>query len=625
MEKSNLRLQIVNESKFLTYGISADKDYYKYYTKNYNKLLDIKNSLRLLGFDLRLRKVKPSNGRIQYDYYTKPLLKLFPSWSTYTNGKLAMGSISVPILDIHAIIKNHFFRKYKKSSTSRKIKDVSPRLDSYDQKILETFHEKNFLTLGTWSLPQRKHSDILCIDIDESNGLEYFGKLKKLLGAKELLLEKSPLGRVHCYFKCTEILTNSDLSKIQKVLKTKITDNLDVRTFDNNMRLPSSHSYRCGRILNGKFKPYKKENWYKIVKLLYPTIEMVNASLLKIESVKVETVLPTLESPYIRNSSKIPTFTQNSKDNAFNNLMTGFPFGLATRNYTTSRICSFALLQGFTFDEFFQAVLNNNDGSSKDIMSWSPEQHKKSCQHTWDSMSKKFKPEFAVSSIELDPDYFCSNLEYIKNPKLKKAIKQLHYKIFHNHIKKHVLSDNVKFHIYEEYNRALLILLKEIIGFILFDEKNKRSWNKNSGIKYYKFLEISIGYQFSRSYLSKLKKNYNISIDIRKLFNVIINDSIFKQYFSNTRGYCNIKGSNHCKQFLLKFKDRFLSLEGNIIYNINKYLGIVKRGKELIVKRVIDSSPFNYNMCQLDLENISCEPKINRIFNKGSPLVDSYG
>ena len=83
---------------------------------------------------------------------------------------------------------------------------------------------------------------------------------------------------------------------------------------------------------------------------------------------------------------------------------------------------------------------------------------------------------------------------------------------------------------------------------------------------------------------NKLKKHYNLKIDVNKIFRILSEHSIFSQIYNNTLGWNYNPKHSYCKQFELKQINKEKNIKDNIKANINIIINIIKKTYEVLFK-----------------------------------------
>jgi hypothetical protein len=561
-----------DKTKIIDFGGCQNNNNLKTYIKEV-KGKSIIQAFKKLGFDTSLYNINFSRGCVKFNSFSKEEIILKKSWINYTkgkNGKYPIGNVD------NALIKA-VTAKYGTTSTSSNIEkhDLDPSLN-------ETFCLANSLI----ALPQRENSKVLYFDIDLENGMEYFHKLKKDFNdAKEMLVEVSPLGRVHAAWRTNKKLSQKDLILIEQNINEKYETNgkIELRSFSQVMRLPSSYQYKT---LNSNGKEfYENEDWiYPILKRKYST---VNVDTLIVD--KQSSIECTKQVPIGLRKKKIKSSIDTIEEKKYK-LFTGFPFGDGTRYRTTFKIVSRALYCGFDENIAHEAVLANNNGTSKDLAKWTPAESFNYTLGVYQMMQKNFNPQNTSQAYNYDPDKFISNLPLLEGIEIPDDLFELMYQEL---FRKRIISRKAKDWVKEEYKRALSLLFKEMLGKLIYENKNPREINSESKMFSFKFKQTQIGVTFPvEKYLRKMKKHYGIKIDIRRLFKFLSNHTLFSQYNHNGLGWCFNSLFSYCKQYVLKYTDKEIdtnNIEDLINININTYYNSLVEKK----KR------YNNHICQV--------------------------
>lgn len=396
-----------------------------------------------------------------------------------------------------------------------------------------------------WGSSLKQESDIIVFDIDchKGNTLQSYQELMSLIDyfKEYIYLEKSYEGGFHLYIKLNAKYDMIAKRKLFENIKKEI--NLECTELPSRVRFPFSYHYEpCDK----DFETFNPVDSMDIIKHNY---DNQHGYIIK-ELKEDKKVIPIISAIYERTrQSKIKHITPDEFLN-----ITDIVIYEGYRNEPMLQICRISNFNNWTREETLH-VIRNLDNGSKDLSKWGDTKLLKVIE-TMKNKSTIYYQE----SISTKPETFISNIDYV--PTVLKT--NIENKQFIDNI-----ITNCNYRITELNRYKFTIILKEMIGAILYDCKNNRITINDKNNKYI------IGKQFSAQYAILMKKYYPefSSTDVHGIIKSILKDSgLFTQYKSNIRGWSfnpNFKEGNFCKQYdFINNKKHILFKDINIVLYI---------------------------------------------------------
>ena len=375
------------------------------------------------------------------------------------------------------------------------------------------------------SLYRKKNSRILAFDIDQhnnnDNAKEIVKKLLKMFGKKSLiLLEKSVInGGYHFYIQLNQPINDNQIKQLQKQLQNElIAENIEIKKSTELIAIPGSFGYR----------------------ILYPS-NWLN-SLAQKDRLQQDTNIPIILNGDAPLPLSISTFFRERSDQ----MIGRFPMTRNNRINNYLKVIRYCVYNNISISQCVKIIKQNNYGS-KDLESW--------------------------SNDKLYSDVANAYLEWNKIANRKRLDTKFQSNLIDNHI---IIEETTEkllrllSHKYDswrqESRRAINIILREMFGYILYQDKYPRKIDEKLSITFEKRKHLETGYTFDRLWLRKLKNHYHLRCDCMKILNLILYQSkLFKQFKHNTRGYICLDFIKISRQFILKNR-----------YKINTYYSILK-------------------------------------------------
>lgn len=429
--------------------------------------------------------------------------------------------------------------------------------DSYNSKmtIEQTNWTKktimaNILKFNNVALKEFDNSEIIAMDID-THGEEIINKnsknpisdynefsLKVLNELKQLplnilLFERSKIGSgLHVYIKLKN-LHNKEIIKesLKKILESIFPVTVEYRTKNKALRLPFSYDYEFVNIdsLKKETKIKRKltlilERYQKEVLTSNEKLTDILNSLIPHEGYWDQEDLPKMNI-FKRNvlPKNVKKFIEKKFEITKGNRIGG--------EGIIWDVAFYSLRVGYSLDKFIDLV-NTSNISSKDLTKWNDEKKRKELSLIYNFAKSKFNPNFKdythyITCDSQPSEYFISNLSLLSDVQ-KNNINYTIDNLYYEKVNRDGDSKWLKIMIED-----CKIIFPELIGKILFEEMNPREINKETRRKYrltnQKMKDLKVGYQFSKNYLSLLKKQYpTIRRDINEIF------KLFKESFLET-------------------------------------------------------------------------------------------
>jgi len=479
------------------------------------------------------------------------------------------------------VITDSSLSKYKEPKKSR-------RRVYLESNFTDDLLYKAYLIDRTVAAYGSQVTDCIYGDIDEENGLEiYLKRIRPLLGQPtELMIELSVMGRLHFCVRSKYNLNDTFLEELRNIIRDNLNIHFDIRTSKQAMVLPDSHRYKSGYLRDGRFIPFadlhEKFNYQeKMIQTLSQspdTIQSVDTKnifeLYSNNTVMIKEYLSfndqtagednnCIRSEFVDAATPIDQETEHCVDKisqqplyirkkrrTYNSvkekLYYGFPFGRGNRYEKMKEIVSYGMRNNFSSEECFEAVESNHDGTSNDLTKWPINRRRKVVEDCFINMENKYKEKYRRYCKPADERKmgFISNISLIPQ-ELLPAIERVSKIIYAKQIKPTLKKEYWK----REYIRATELVLKEIIGFSIYNYNTPRNKSEKKKISYKRFKDINRGFQISRTYLFLLKEHYGLKIDVLHLFNIVAHSSIFKQLTSGKIGYSSHPEHSYCRQW----------------------------------------------------------------------------
>ncbi len=428
--------------------------------------------------------------------------------------------------------------------------------------------EKSIALTGT------KTAKIMAIDIDDhDNNTDYsekatdilFKVLKDFNFVEPLFIEKSrENGGYHLFLKFNDFITHEDIQKYRDNFKDRYGFTFDLRTPEKALKIPFSATYETVKIKNifelqnGTGKNLEFEYILSFQAAMKDTIEHqeyreIPKELLEIHTGKFETItklISIMDEPFI-SRTKRKNITSTSGKTA-KNINCDYPMYAGNRVAGTQmqiKLAFACIQQNKSFDEFFELSMRNNV-DSKDL-SGSQEKALKDSKSVYDWAEKSYNGERRSSTNNTNKytgEDFISNLNRL-TPEMEKLSKILAMKFVQS--KTYVYNKWAREHL-----KAFTIVIKEIIGYIIYQYENPRVINSNYPLTMNKKKEIEKGYQFPREWAERLKKHYGLKCNIHGLFNYIAKSGILLKQYKHTKSGWKWGGEiTYCRQWLFARED----------------------------------------------------------------------
>ena len=576
----------------------------------------------LLGFDVSRNNEKKRTTRYQgsrwvfwddslkqgeINYRTYDEIELNEGRTIYTRNKKQLKVYISPSISI-----TKHYNSQSKRSKNYKIKKYNDCLpDKLNKDLWKIQHSCLF--------SRYPYTKVIAIDIDchkpedKNDAITAFKFICTNYYDNILYAEISQNNGYHIFLQVNEFLNQEKLKKFQQYFKDLDFNNVDIIGANNEKQLlqyidsPQYHPISVDR--TGYITAITESVYTDFVlKFQLNSKHLTISDLCRVRKPRVISNLEEKvkqaeeykENSYVSifgNRKDIKTkFT--SKDKIIQNLKIKYPYGAGERVQMMKTIASACLFYSLTKEEFVEICLANDQGS-KDLKRWS--------KATIERIYFKYYTDFCLivdkgqDSFKYSIDSFISNLYLIDaNSYLKIRVNEFS-NVFSNSYLSTLKYDKWK----SEYKSIIPILISEIIGSFLYDQLHPKQRNKKSTLTQKKFNSIVKSFQITSKWKEQFKSQYNCKIDINKLVNLIMNNTIFKQIFLNKSGYCFNPKYSYSKLFKLK-EYRHNSIINNIIRNIIIYiLSIYKQIKNIIcIKFDFQKEQFIYN-------------NINKLFDYG--------
>lgn len=524
-----------------------------------------------------------------YQQNNNTVIDLMTSWKTYNinnqniilpfKNKKTGENISVWMGPKNR--KNYYPELAIHKKKNKPIKLIEKELDSHlPRDFAINAHKLNNSIIG---LSQKEFITVVHFDIDNKEGtLESFKKeyntVKKLcqfFKVPPIYLNVREDGGTHIAYKFSKVIKKKDLQEFLKVFNKNNPDITPIEITDV-IRIPF-----CAQYTNIDLNHFKDDSlpFYETKKFEKMYIEGFLPSysfysmFTFIESLKTynnsNVIDPSIIYEYSDNIPKEKeiqlyrrVYNQN-KDTLiqrYNQLM----ILEGQRHEVMKQIASIGgIYLGKTLKELIEDTYQKNYGS-KDLKKWSYTKIESWYNDCLINMKRKFS---WINYHTKKENIFYSNVHLVNHIQIpKKYVNQI------------LINLNFKNkNIEHSYRQWIEIVFKEILGMLVYDEQNKKVVNPI--LHYNLSRHLTKGSQFSSIYLNLLKDHYQMkNINIRKLFNAIIQLDMFKQYSWKSKNnksieYLNIDFIKVCKQFTLRKINKKLNIINNIILifkNINR-------------------------------------------------------
>ncbi len=447
-------------------------------------------------------------------------------------------------------------------------------------KYASLFHNK---TIG---LSEYERMDVLAFDIDCHDGDEIhtdrtlYYLLKELNFPEIMYAEKSVQGGYHIFIHIDDVVPDDFKLRFTRSFENKYKSEeykIEMRMRNKIFRLPDSPSYMPCKLNIKDVEyieaiPYKnRTEWYDHVlsfnnPLPVKVLEDFNNNYYKEEYLLNDSQVvypPEIECDYLKLPEEQPNLTTikplsekaldvlNVKttpkiDGLKRKLFHDYPIHAGNRVNTMKSIASLCYFLKLDEEQFFLACMSNNV-DSKDFTRWSQDEARMECYQFYNNMTKHFDISYSPVSYDQDEkDTFHSNVVLLTDEIISWCNRYTDF-VFKEMIEPTMKSGKW----INETKRALEILAKEIIGFMIYDFYLTKKYNPQSGITHEKFLQLKRGVQPKRKMLDLMKDHYEIKIDIHKLFNIFMTSGIFVQIKSSERGWSHGPRNSYSRQWRL--------------------------------------------------------------------------
>jgi len=548
----------------------------------------------LLGFDVSRNNEKKRTTRYQgerWAYYDPEFETLDINYKDHTSEELDNGTI-IFVKNGHG--KTITAKLYPKKSITDHYNAQSSKSQNY---VLSKYKDSNIpvnISKDAWKITKSclfsrsPYTKVIAIDIDchqpedKNDAITAFKFICTNYYDNIMYVEESQNNGYHIFLQVNEFLNQEKLKKFQQYFKDLDFNNVEIIGANNEKQLLQyidSPQYNPVQVDRNGYTTAIPEFVYTdfITKFQLNSKHLTISDLCKVRKPrillnleeKVKQAEEYEENSYVSifgNRKDIKTkFT--SKDKIIQNLKVKYPYGAGERVQMMKTIASACLFYGLTQEEFVEICLANDSGS-KDLKRWS--------KATIERIYFKYYTDFCLivdkgqDSFKYSIDSFISNLYLIDtNSYLKIRVNEFS-NVFSNSYLSTLKYDKWK----SEYKRIIPILISEIIGSFLYDQLHPKQRNKKSTLTQKKFNSIVKSFQITSKWKEQFKSQYNCKIDINKLVNLIMNNTIFKQIFLNKSGYCFNPKYSYSKLFKLK-EYRHNSIINNIIKNIIIYINSI--------------------------------------------------
>lgn len=531
-----------------------------------------------LGYDLS------SNRSQGYKLATyEPLLdEIDISYKIYDkfyiqNNKVTLHNNNKWGVNIHPyfVIRNHYNAQSKKNK-NRKILYIKDYIEDNLNKQLWKLNK-------VCAFSRHERSNVIAIDIDchkesdKQKSLDAFKFIVKNYYKNIKYSEISINNGFHIFIEVNEIPNQSQLKQFQNYLHSLGYDNIDIIGANNKnqiLQFIDSPSYLPIKIFkDGSFTGISENDYSYNVLFFDLKSKLKTVNDLMIDYKKEELIIPIFANRKFSNKS-----SSLSKEEIIIKLKNKYNYSSGQRIEYMKKIASACLYYNLNKYEYLDIILANNKGS-KDLSKWTTKQIENIYFTYYDkfcTIYTKNKSNFIYHS----KDIFYSNSNLITNPYMKVQINK-----FSNTLINKVILPNLKYNKWiNEYKRITPLLINEIIGTLLYDKNNPKQKNPLSKLTNNKFKQITSGLQISNKQLELFKKNYNCKINIQKLCNLILQDTIFKQIMINNLGYCYNKQYSFNRVF--KLNTIIININKSIIINIQNWLSNYTYNIKYIMSKV---------------------------------------
>lgn len=559
------------------------------------------NACKALGFDMSKDR-KQSVFILRYDPDNK---SYYPSWKQLSKEELENGekrgtfernNTEYPIIKYwnwnEKVFKDHFYPVESSNKTPLKF---LMNEKNYDLAVQARYYHNKMI-----GVTEHKIAKTVCFDIDNKvgNNEKAINTLKALIKEMDY---KIPIhleiqGKTHAshiFYRLDEYFSEQDSKDFVEIFNNKYKEQgykIETRYKTRIFRLPCSASYIPLKIedkqdlenldINKRYDNLME--WAEHIINFRANIEY--AEFLDMIDAVEKTPVPVLESKrelnWIKgraNKKECSKMQQEYSSNLRHILCNNYPIVAGDRINTMFKIASFCIRYGFNEEDFLEACLSNNV-SSKDFAKWSDERIRKECfkffkwcqEKNWQNVHI----EHFVHKEYKKPAGFISNIDKIPENLLNIC------EDFSTSFYKYSIEPFIKYKKWKsEYKKATNILLKEIIGYFLYNRKNEKYYNPKSYMTFAKFEDITHrdNIQIPRIMLDRLKKHYKLKIDIHNLFNKIMKSDLFNQIYLSDKGWNYNDLHSYCRIFRFKNFKYNLTLINNIISNLkNTINNIIK-------------------------------------------------
>lgn len=550
-----------------------------------------------LGYDLTKNR---KQGKMFLTYNQRDN-QISSSYTTYNQndierGKIVFKNFFIPINIIDTVKKHYNCQNYK--NKNRKLK----RFNTYniDKNTIKICNKVDKIH----AISRHPNTSIVAIDIDNHNNtkeksIETFKYIIKKYYDNIVYTEMSQDYGFHLFINFNTHLNQKKLKTIQQSIISEGFNNIEIIGANNSsqlLRLIDSPHYipiKFNKDFSKWEQQSEKEYLTQILNFNYSDNKEI---FIEPKKISIKEIFIPKEKEY----PAIPIFIKKNTNLHYRNkqdvityLNTKYPFSAGQRVDYMKKIASACLYYNLSSDDYINITLSNNCGS-KDLNSWDNQKINKIYTEYYNTFcniigtSNQHQYKYSSST------QFYSNIDLYNeniNTFAKEKIKE-----FSNVLLKKTILPSLKYKKWkDEYYSITFILIKEIIGSIIYQTQNSKTKNPLSNISQKKYELITKGYQFSRKQLEFFKQHYKTNINIHKLFNLIIKNSIFTQFFHNNSGYCFNKNFKFSRQFMFKKINNSKQIYNNILINITEYIKIIENN----LKEIYKKNKIRYNMLKV--------------------------
>ena len=226
-----------------------------------------------------------------------------------------------------------------------------------------------------------------------------------------------------------------------------------------------------------------------------------------------------------------------------------FKITKGNRTEVQKTIASYCYMLGKSAEEFDNICFNNNIDSTE-FSKWDRSKITDFNIKFYNSLCEKFANDMSTLDQVWNDKKFTSNLSSIKKHKyLEECITRWVYS------NERMLLENSKYQegsrYYNTLKRKLPILVKELVGYAIYQIENPVNFNDNSKLPEDTKSIVSNSFQFPMDYMVDLFKHYNLeTFDAWKITNILIYSIPFikqLQIPNFSKGYSYQDGKNFCR------------------------------------------------------------------------------